>query len=81
MRRRVVRRRAPNRTVLIVQILMLIGLLVAILMVRNRVGESAGKLLEMFGPPEDIAVEQTAPGTPQEADMAHDGTVESHSPR
>lgn len=80
MRRRVVRRRSPNRTVLIVQILMLIGLLVAILMVRNRVGESAGKLLEMFGPPEDIAVQPATNGA-QESDMPQDGTVENHSPK
>jgi hypothetical protein len=56
MARRGRRYRSSRRGVEIAQIIMLIVLLVAVLFFRGQVGEISSKLINVFGPAEDVQI-------------------------
>lgn len=63
MARRRRRYRRSRRGVEIAQLIMLVVLLVAVLFFRNKVGEISAKLINVFGPSEDVRLNE-APADP-----------------
>ena len=63
MARRGRRYRSSHRGVEIAQVIMLIVLLVVVLFFRGKVGEISSKLINVFGPAEDIQL-KSDPATP-----------------
>lgn len=68
MARRGRRYRGSRRGVEIAQIIMLIVLLVAVLFFRGKVGEISSKLINVFGPAEDVHIKNDPAESPAPMD-------------
>lgn len=70
MARRGRRYRGSRRGVEIAQIIMLIVLLVVVLFFRGKVGEISSKLINVFGPAEDVQIKSDPAPAPPPTDDA-----------